>query len=100
MESKLLKELLTIDGGGIRGILPAASLANLERDLDLPIGRYFDLISGRSTGGIIAIGLAIGMSAADILKLYEDKGPAIFAQTQSGLAGWLGRRFRWGQWLV
>jgi patatin-like phospholipase/acyl hydrolase len=95
-----VKRILTIDGGGIRGTFPAAFLANLEQDLDQPIGRYFDLISGTSTGGIIAIGLALGMRAADILELYEDKGPAIFAQTRGGARGWLGRRLRTGRWLV
>jgi hypothetical protein len=94
-----LKRILTIDGGGIRGTFPAAFLANLEKDLPYPIGRYFDLISGTSTGGIIAIGLALGMSAGDILKLYEDQGPAIFAQTQSGPLAWLAKHFRAGKWL-
>ena len=94
-----MKRILTIDGGGIRGTFPAAFLANLEQDLEHPIGRYFDLISGASTGGIIAIGLALGMTATEILELYENKGPAIFAQTRSGLPGWLARRFRGGRWL-
>jgi len=92
-----LKRILTIDGGGIRGTFPAAFLANLEKDLDQPIGRYFDLISGTSTGGIIAIGLALGLTAGNILKLYEEKGPAIFAQTRSGVLGWLSRHFRNGK---
>ena len=95
-----MKKILTIDGGGIRGTFPAAFLANLEKDLEYPIGRYFDLISGTSTGGIIAIGLALGLTASDILKLYEEKGPAIFAQTRSGIPGWLSRHFRNGRWLV
>ena len=95
-----MKRILTIDGGGIRGTFPAAFLANLEEDLDEPIGRYFDLIAGTSTGGIIAIGLALDMSAADILKLYEDKGPAIFAQTRDGVLGWLSRRFHWSRWML
>ena len=94
-----MKRILTIDGGGIRGTFPAAFLANLEEDLDEPIGRYFDLIAGTSTGGIIAIGLALGISAADILKLYEDKGPDIFAQTHGGFLGWIKRHFRWGRWM-
>ena len=95
-----MKRILTIDGGGIRGTFPAAFLANLERDLEHPpIGRYFDLISGTSTGGIIAIGLALNMTAVEILDLYENKGPAIFAQTRSGLSGWLARHFRSGRWL-
>ena len=94
-----MKRILTIDGGGIRGTFPAAFLANLEKDLEHPIGRYFDLISGTSTGGIIAIGLALGLTAGEILKLYEEKGPAIFAQTQPGISGWLSRHFRNGKWL-
>ena len=52
----------------------------LEEHLEHPIGRYFDLIAGTSTGGIIAIGLGLGLSASDILKLYVEQGPAIFDQ--------------------
>lgn len=95
----MLKRILTIDGGGIRGTFPAAFLANLEKDLEHPIGRYFDLIAGTSTGGIIAIGLALGMSAGDLLNLYETKGPAIFGQTKTGLPGWLVEKWRFGKWL-
>lgn len=60
-----MMRILTIDGGGIRGTFPTAFLANLEQ----PIGRYFDLIAGTSTGGIIAIGLALGLRAADTRQL-------------------------------
>jgi len=98
-EDRPVKRILTIDGGGIRGTFPAAFLANLEQDLGEPIGRYFDLISGTSTGGIIAIGLALGMRASDILKLYEEQGPAIFAQTRTGIAGWVDRRVSAARWL-
>ena len=93
-----MKRILTIDGGGIRGVFPAAFLAKLEQDIEYPIARYFDLISGTSTGGIIAIALALGVSANDILRLYEDKGPTIFAQTRSGIAGWLVSKYHWGRW--
>lgn len=96
-----VKRILAIDGGGIRGTFPAAFLANLEQDLEKPIGRYFDLIAGTSTGGIIAIGLAMGLSASEILKLYEERGPAIFGQTHRGLRGWLIRKYqamRWRFW--
>ena len=89
-----MKRILAIDGGGVRGAFPAALLASLEQDLDQPIGRYFDLVSGTSTGGIVAIGLALGMSATEILKLYENKGPTIFAQAHSGVRGWAERRIR------
>lgn len=76
-----MKRILTIDGGGIKGTQPAAFLAALEEDLDRPIGEYFDLIAGTSTGGIIAIGLAMGLTAKELLKLYEDRGPYIFGQS-------------------
>lgn len=79
-----MKRILSIDGGGIRGTFPAAFLASIEEDLGRPIGEYFDLITGTSTGGIIAIGLAMGLPARDILKLYESQGPAIFGQTAKG----------------
>ena len=69
--------ILSLDGGGIRGVFPAAFLARLEEHLEQPIGSYFDLIAGTSTGGIIAIGLGLGLAAKDILRLYENRGPAI-----------------------
>lgn len=77
--------ILSIDGGGILGTFPAAFLAQLERDLDRPIGSYFDLIAGTSTGGIIAIGLALGLRASEILQLYETRGPEIFGQSNGRL---------------
>ncbi|MEV8180540.1 CBASS cGAMP-activated phospholipase [Specibacter sp. NPDC078692] len=72
------RRVLTIDGGGIKGVFPAAFLADLESELDQPLASYFDLVVGTSTGGIIAIALGLGVPAADILKFYEDKGPHIF----------------------
>ena len=77
----MIRRILTIDGGGIRGVFPASFLANLEKKLAYPIGQYFDLIVGTSTGGIIAIGLALGMKASEILELYEKRGAEIFPQT-------------------
>jgi len=72
--------ILSLDGGGIRGVFPAAFLARLEEAVGAPIGSYFDLIAGTSTGGIIAIGLGLGLPASEILKLYVDRGPEIFDQ--------------------
>jgi uncharacterized protein len=86
--------ILCLDGGGIRGVFPAAFLARLEEHLEHPIGRYFDLIAGTSTGGIIAIALGLGLSAKDILHLYEDRGPTIFDQQHVFVKNWLRRRWR------
>lgn len=71
------------------GTVPASFLASLEEDLDRPIGEYFDLIAGTSTGGILAIGLALGLPAKELLHLYEERGPYIFGQDRKrkGLAG-------------
>lgn len=87
-------KILSVDGGGIRGVFPAAFLAKLEDHLDAPIGSYFDLIAGTSTGGIIAIGLGLGLSAKDILKLYEEQGPAIFDQQHGMLGNFVRQRLR------
>lgn len=90
--------ILSIDGGGIRGILPAAVLTELEKRYGSgrPAGEFFDLIAGTSTGGIIALALAIGMSAKRILELYVDHGEEVFPQPKCDVLklrrGW--RRLR------
>jgi uncharacterized protein len=89
--------ILSLDGGGIRGVFPAALLARLEEHLEHPVGRYFDLIAGTSTGGIIAIGLGLGLPAKDILRLYEDQGPAIFDQQHGPVHNWLRGQWRSGR---
>ena len=72
--------ILSIDGGGIRGIFPAAFLAGLEERYlgGESISRYFDLVTGTSTGGIIAIGLGAGLKASEIANLYVERGCEVF----------------------
>jgi len=79
--------ILSIDGGGICGILPASVLAELEtRYLNgEAIGDYFDMIAGTSTGGIIALGLSHGIKASDIRDMYAERGGKIFPPV-SGVA--------------
>lgn len=72
------KRILSIDGGGIKGVFPSAFLADIEKTLPEPIYSYFDLIVGTSTGGIIALGLALGLTANEILDFYKLYGPKIF----------------------
>ncbi len=72
------RRILAIDGGGIKGVFPASFLAAVEDAIGDRIGNYFDLIVGTSTGGIIALGLGLGLSAQDILAFYEESGPEIF----------------------
>jgi hypothetical protein len=79
--------ILSLDGGGVRGVLPARLLANVEAYLngqdesDTPLGQRFDLIAGTSTGGLIALGLAAGLRASEILKFYEKHIPRIFGKS-------------------
>jgi patatin-like phospholipase/acyl hydrolase len=79
--------ILSVDGGGIKGVFPASFLAALEEDLPSPISAYFDLIAGTSTGGIIALGLGLGLTAKQLLDFYVSEGPSIFPP--SSAAGWL-----------
>ncbi|MGV8019131.1 MAG: CBASS cGAMP-activated phospholipase [Ignavibacteria bacterium] len=73
-------KILSIDGGGIRGVFPAAYLDYIEGKIKDKgrIYEYFDMIVGTSTGAIIALALSLGISANDILKLYEERGKTIF----------------------
>lgn len=72
--------ILSVDGGGIKGLLPAAVLAKIEREITggVPAGRYFDMIAGTSTGGIIALALGFGLAASTVHQFYIEHGAAIF----------------------
>ncbi|MBV9521691.1 MAG: patatin-like phospholipase family protein, partial [Alphaproteobacteria bacterium] len=65
-------------GGGIKGVFPAAFLATLEEEIGAPVAEYFDLIAGTSTGGIIALGLGLGLTAKELLCFYRAAGRRIF----------------------
>ncbi len=72
--------VLSIDGGGIRGLIPALVLTELERRSGRRVFELFDLIAGTSTGGILACALCAPqpLPAAELVALYEDEGPRIF----------------------
>lgn len=70
--------ILSLDGGGIRGIFSATFLAALEEDLGIEIRNNFDLIAGTSTGGIIALALGLDLRPREIVDFYVQHGPAIF----------------------
>jgi uncharacterized protein len=75
-----MRRVLSIDGGGIKGAFPASFLATIEQQVGQSVTNYFDLIVGTSTGGIIALGLGLGLTASSILSFYEQEGPKIFAR--------------------
>ncbi len=85
---KNVVKVLSIDGGGIRGIIPAKVLAAIEKITRKPIARLFDLIAGTSTGGILALGLtkpdasgAPQYPAEDLVGFYDKEGSRIFSRS-------------------
>lgn len=87
--------VLSIDGGGIRGLIPATVLATIEDRAQQPVSELFDLLAGTSTGGILACALTAPRAegsgprwtAAELVGLYRSEGPKIFSRS-------LGRRVR------
>lgn len=93
--------ILSIDGGGMRGLMPAHVLRRLDQLLAArmdaggrPLGTFFDLVSGASTGAIIAAGVAAsaggGMPLADperLIRLYRDDGRRVFARSRRRFPG-------------
>ncbi|KAA6339086.1 hypothetical protein EZS27_012947, partial [termite gut metagenome] len=84
-------KILSIDGGGIKGIFPAMFLAKIEAQLKAnnvakwQIYQNFDLICGTSTGGILAIALSLGIPAIELHKLYMDNADVIFGKKRNGI---------------
>ncbi|WP_265024398.1 patatin-like phospholipase family protein [Wolbachia endosymbiont (group A) of Eupithecia tripunctaria] len=76
------KYILSVDGGGIRGIIPAIILAEIEKRARKPIAEIFDLMAGTSTGGIVVAGLCKKdkpqYSANDLVEFYQEYGSYIF----------------------
>src|SRR5258705_10124816 len=79
-----LFKVLSIDGGGMRGLLPATVLAEIERRTGKPISKLFNLVAGTSAGGLLALGLCKPQNhepqyqASDLVNLYMTERPRIF----------------------
>jgi len=96
-----MKKILALDGGGIKGLMTAIVLRDIERqlpgaekvDLDKTniIKDHFDLVAGTSTGSILAAAICTGRSLNNIIELYEEKGGEIF---QPNLKLWGNRVLR------
>ena len=82
-------KILSIDGGGIKGLYSAEVLAKFEEIYQCRISDHFDLICGTSTGGIIALGISLGIPMSDICKFYTQHGPRIFCADK--------QRNKWGR---
>lgn len=90
-------KVLSLNGGGVRGLFTISLLAQLETIIEkrekrtgVKIGDYFDLITGTSIGGILALGLASGKSARDLQETFEKSAPHIFPA----------KRFRFKKWIT
>jgi len=81
--------ILSLDGGGIRGLLTAVWLERLERKLKVtpekPLREHFDLIAGTSTGSILACAVSLGIPCKTIIDLYVEKGRTVFPAAASRL---------------
>ncbi|MES2410610.1 MAG: CBASS cGAMP-activated phospholipase [Bacteroidota bacterium] len=75
--SKTFK-ILSIDGGGIKGLYSSTILAEFEEKYNCQISDYFDMICGTSTGGLIALALSLKIPASEICSFYETEGSKIF----------------------
>lgn len=93
-----MKKILSLDGGGIRGIIPAILLSEIEDKTGKAISELFDLIAGTSTGGILALGLTVpgsgnkpAYTAEKLIDIYEKDGRKIF-----DMSFWQGVSSVWG----
>ncbi len=94
----MAKYILSVDGGGIRGIIPAIILAEIEKRARKPIAEIFDLVAVTSTGGIVIAGLCKKdkqgnpqYSASDLVELYQEYGSYIFKSSflRRSIFSWL-----------
>ncbi len=85
--------MLSLSGGGFRGLFTARVLERLEAEADAPLRDRFDLTAGTSIGGILAIGLAAGVPARDLRSEIQDRGPQIFKPRKRSLAGFLSSQY-------
>ena len=76
-------KILSIDGGGIRGVYPAHILKCFEEKLGINLLESFDMIAGTSTGSIIAAGVACDIRASKMVNMYKEHGAAIFKKKTS-----------------
>lgn len=76
-------KILSIDGGGIKGLYSARILAHFEQKFGTHISDHFDMLCGTSTGGIIALALSLRIPAIKVCEFYEENGPKIFPKQKT-----------------
>jgi predicted acylesterase/phospholipase RssA len=73
-----MRRILAIDGGGVRGIIPASLLAALESVSGRPTREHFDFVAGTSTGALLAVGIAAGIPARELVDRYATRSDDVF----------------------
>jgi predicted acylesterase/phospholipase RssA len=92
--SAVPRHILSLAGGGFRGLFTARVLERMEAGPPRrPLAARFDLLAGTSIGGILAIGIAAGVSASDLVALMREHGPAIFRRKLTSLGGLVSSRY-------
>jgi hypothetical protein len=81
-------KILTIDGGGIKGLYSAQVLAKMEEKFNCKLSDKFDLICGTSTGAILALAVSLKVPMSEAVTFYEQKGPKIFNQRRKQIPGY------------
>lgn len=84
-------KILSIDGGGIKGLYSATVLERLEEKAGKKSGECFDMICGTSTGGLIALGLASGKSSEELARMYLENGKRIFPTSEISIIRFIQR---------
>ncbi len=80
-------QILSLSGGGYRGLFSAIILEDLENKAGKPLGECFDLVAGTSIGGILACGIATGIPAERIRKEFERLGTRVFEKKRVSIMG-------------
>ncbi|MGO4879892.1 MAG: patatin-like phospholipase family protein [Bryobacteraceae bacterium] len=78
-----MKRIVSIKGGGIRGIIPCCHLVELERQTGALARDVFDFAGGTSTGALLTACIVAGVPASAALEVYTSQGPKIFSPTNT-----------------
>jgi uncharacterized protein len=88
--------ILSLDGGGIRGLITAIWLNRLEQKLGSSLREHFELVAGTSTGSLIACAVSLGIPTATIVDLYLTQGKEVFPPSARRILSRIGRTFSQG----
>lgn len=88
-----MKYVLSLDGGGVRGIVQAYMLSKIQKELNKPLWGKFDLIVGTSTGGLEALLIGAGFTGEQILEFYINESQNIFDKNTFSFDGVTKQRF-------